>query len=114
MVDFQLYIRFMKILTHYKTKTTNIKPHFSYRVQSKSPSFASSPTAMYSEALNASLQSALGFSENNLPFFAGGGNHGSGIGGSGGDSLHASLQAHYHREQRDREEKQMNEHHNER
>ena len=67
---------------------------------------------MYSEALNASLQSALGFSENNLPFFGGGvGTQG---GGLGGDSLHASLQAQYHREQRDREEKLMTDHHNER
>ena len=70
-------------------------------VQSKSPSFGSSPTAMYSEALNASLQSALGFTENNLPFF-GGGSQGSNM---GGDALHTSLQAHYHRELRDREEK---------
>ena len=66
---------------------------------------------MYSEALNASLQSALGFSENSLPFFGGNGNHG---GALGGDSLHASLQAQYHREQRDREEKLINDHHNER
>ena len=58
---------------------------------------------MYSEALNASLQSALGFTENNLPFF-GGGSQG---GGLGGDSLHASLQAQYHREQREREEKHI-------
>ena len=65
---------------------------------------------MYSEALNASLQSALGFSESNLPFF-GSGNQG---GGLGGDSFHASLQAQYHREQRDREEKHMSEHHSER
>ena len=62
---------------------------------------------MYSEALNASLQSALGFSENSLPFFGGNGSH-------GGDSLHASLQAHYHREQRDREDKHISDHHNER
>ena len=90
----------------------NICTYFPFRVQSKSPSFASSPTTMYSEALNASLQSALGFSENNLPFFGGGGgNHG---GGLAGDSLHASLQAQYHREHRDREDKHMAEHHLER
>ena len=90
---------------------TNIFTYFPFRVQSKSPSFASSPTTMYSEALNASLQSALGFSENNLPFFGGGGSHG---GGLAGDSLHASLQAQYHREHRDREDKHMAEHLNER
>ena len=65
---------------------------------------------MYSEALNASLQSALGFTENNLPFF-GGGNQGSGS--LSGDSLHASLHAQYHREQRDREDKHVD-YHNER
>jgi len=58
--------------------------------RAKSPSFAPSPS-MYSEALNASLQSALGFAENNLPFLA----HGASM---------ASF--HHHQQQREREEKQ--------
>ena len=61
-----------------------------YFFRAKSPSFAPSPS-MYSEALNASLQSALGFAENNLPFLA----HGASM---------ASF--HHHQQQREREEKQ--------
>jgi hypothetical protein len=57
---------------------------------------------MYSEALNASLQSALGFAENNLPFLT-----------HSGVSMQSMASFHNHqqhlqqqREQREREEKQ--------
>ena len=50
---------------------------------------------MYSEALNASLQSALGFAENNLPFLA-----------HSGAAAASMASFHHHQQQREREEKQ--------
>ena len=57
--------------------------------RAKSPSFAPNPS-MYSDALNASLQSALGFAENNLPFLAHSG---------------ASMASFHHHQQQQRDEK---------
>ena len=62
--------------------------------RAKSPSFAPNPS-MYSEALNASLQSALGFAENNLPFLA-----------HSGAAAASMVSFHHHQQQREREEKQ--------
>ena len=67
---------------------------FSIPFRAKSPSFAPNPS-MYSEALNASLQSALGFAENNLPFLA-----------HSGAAAASMVSFHHHQQQREREEKQ--------
>ena len=74
---------------------TLTKPIFYKNSRAKSPSFAPNPS-MYSEALNASLQSALGFAENNLPFLA----H------SGAAAAASMASFHHHQQQREREEKQ--------
>lgn len=62
--------------------------------QAKSPSFAPNPS-MYSDALNASLQSALGFAENNLPFLAHSG---------------ASMASFHHHQQQQRERENADKH----
>ena len=62
--------------------------------RAKSPSFAPNPS-MYSDALNASLQSALGFAENNLPFLAHSG---------------ASMASFHHHQQQQRERENADKH----
>jgi hypothetical protein len=51
---------------------------------------------MYSEALNASLQSALGFAENNLPFLA-----------HSGAAAASMVSFHHHQQQREREQEKQ-------
>ena len=72
---------------------TNKSPFFPNRA--KSPSFAPNPS-MYSEALNASLQSALGFAENNLPFLA-----------HSGAAAASMASFHHHQQQREREQEKQ-------